>query len=199
MLLTVNVLMNPPGERFGGKHLEAFIQEKENEDDPEEGDISFGPGYSILYPLSASRALITVDLCTPDLLFIFWASICIPVPLSPANMTTLMFDALDDFLTKMKEADCQFTVFPHNLAQYGTLTKLPCLIKEPEDHPIEVDDWIIYFPQAKPWFNGSYVYTTALIVCSMPLSKLLKEPGDWFKESKFGLWEATIQTEAPVW
>jgi len=38
----------------------------------------------------------------------------------------------------------------------------------------------------------------ALISSSTPLGQLVKEQADWFKESKFGLWEATIQSEAPV-
>jgi len=39
---------------------------------------------------------------------------------------------------------------------------------------------------------------TAFIGSSIPLGRLVKEQADWFKESKFGLWEATIQSEAPV-
>jgi len=42
-----------------------------------------------------------------------------------------MFDALDEFVTKMKEADRQFTVFPHNLSKYGTLDNLPHFIDDP--------------------------------------------------------------------
>jgi len=61
-----------------------------------------------------------------------------------------------------------------------------------------VDDWLTYFPQAKPHFNGGNVYTMALIGSSIPLGWLVKEQADWFKELKFGLWEATIQSEAPV-
>ena len=61
-----------------------------------------------------------------------------------------MFNALDNFLTKMKEADHQFTVFPHNLSKYGTLDNLPHILKDPEDLPMEVDNWLVYFPQAKP-------------------------------------------------
>jgi len=53
----------------------------------------------------------------------------------------------------MKEADRRFTVFPHNISKYGTLENLPCPIKEPEDLPTEVDEWLEYFPQAKPHFN----------------------------------------------
>jgi len=109
-----------------------------------------------------------------------------------------MFDALDEFLTKMKEADRCFTVFPHNLSHYGSLNNLPCSIEDPDNLPTEVEDWLVYFLQAKPRFNGGNVYTTALIGSSIPLGRIMKEQGDWFKESKFGLWEATIQTKVPV-
>jgi len=86
-----------------------------------------------------------------------------------------MFDVLDDFLTKMKEANCHFTVFPHNLSQYGTLDNLPHVIEELEDLRTEVDDWLVYFPQAKLRYNGGDVYTTALLGCSIPLGKIMKE------------------------
>jgi len=72
------------------------------------------------------------------------------------------------------------------------------LIEDPEDLPTKVDNWLIYFPQAKPRFNGGNVYTMALIGSSIRLGRLVKKQADWFKESKFVLWEATIQTEAPV-
>jgi len=98
----------------------------------------------------------------------------------------------------MKEADRKFTVFPHNISKYGTLANLPCSIKEQEDLPTKVNEWLEYFPQAKPCFNGGDVYTSALIRGSIPLSRLMKEQNEWFKESRFSLWESTIQTEAPV-
>jgi len=109
-----------------------------------------------------------------------------------------MFDALDEFLTKMKEADHWFMVFPHNLSQYGTMENLPFLIEESEDLPTEINNWLTYFPQAKPRFNGGDVYTTALIGCSILLGWIMKEQSSWFKETRFGLWEATIQTELLV-
>ncbi len=101
------------------------------------------------------------------------------MPSAPSNATDAMFDVLDNFLTKMKEADCHFTVFPHNLSQYGTLDNLPHVIEELEDLPTEVDDWLVYFPQAKPRYNGGDVYTTALLGCSIPLRKIMKENNDW--------------------
>jgi len=109
-----------------------------------------------------------------------------------------MFNALDEFLTKMQEADWKFMVFPHNLSQYGSLTSLPSMLDDLECLPMEVDNWLIYFPQVKPRFQGGDVYTSALIGTSIPLGWATKVQSDWFKESRFGLSEANIQTEAPV-
>jgi len=63
-----------------------------------------------------------------------------------------MFDALDKFLTKMQEADRKFSIFPHNLSQYGSLAALPPTLNNPERLPSEVDDWLVYFPQEKSRF-----------------------------------------------
>jgi len=128
-----------------GKHFNDFIWEKENKNDPKEGEISLGGGHTFFWPPSTSRALVAVDLCTPDLQHVFWVSICILVPLAPGNATDTMFNARDKFLTRMKEADWQFTVFPHNLSQYGTLANILSPIEEPEDLPTEVGDCFIYF------------------------------------------------------
>jgi len=85
----------------------------------------------------ASRALIEADLCTPNLPFIFWASICIPVLPSPVNATNAMFDALDEFLSKTKETDQPI----HYLAQYGTLVNLQSSVEDLEDLSTEVNNW----------------------------------------------------------
>jgi len=37
-----------------------------------------------------------------------------------------------------------------------------------------------------------------LVGMSLPLGKITKAPSDWFKETWYGIWEASIQTEAPV-
>jgi len=193
--------METDGAEELGKHLDDLVgnnNDKEEDEAPNEEEISFGPGHLFFCPPSFACTFVASDLRTPDLQNIMWTSIRIPVPSAPANTTDAMFDALDEFLTKMKEADRCFTVFPHNLSQYGSLNNLPRSIEDPDDLPMEVDDWLVYFPQAKPHFNGGNIYTTALISSSIPLGCILKEQGDWFKESKFGLWEATIQTKVPV-
>jgi len=89
-------------------------------------------------------------------------------------------------------------VFLHNLSHYSTLTNLPKLTKDPEDLPSKVNEWLTYFPQAKPRFHGGDVYTMVLISCSSPLSKIMKENGNSFQEAHFGMWEADIQTGTPV-
>jgi len=195
-LKNLNQDMETDGSEELGWHLDHFINEADTNKTPQDEEISFGSTQT--YPPSSNRAFVARDLQSPDLPHIFWASICIPVPAAPSNATDAVFDALDKFLTKMKEADCKFTVFPHNLSQYGTLDNLPHAIEDPDDLPMEVDKWLTYFPQAKPRYNGGDVYTSALLGCSVPLGKIMKENSNWFQETRFGLWEATIQMEVPV-
>jgi len=102
---TSNPDMETEGNEELGKHLDKLINEKESKEDPQEEEISFGGGHSFFCPPSFARAFVANNLRTPDLQHIFWASIRIPVPLAPSNATDAMFDALDEFLTKMKEAD----------------------------------------------------------------------------------------------
>jgi len=192
--------METDGAEEFGKHLDNLVGNNDDEEEDEaqnEEEISFRPGHLFFRPPSFSCAFVASDLRTPDLQNIIWASIQIPVPSAPGNATDAMFDALDVFLTKMKEADRCFTVFPHNLSHYGSLNNLPHLIEDPDDLPTEVDDWLVYFLQAKPSFNGGNVYTTALIGSSVPLGQIVKEQGDWFKESKFGLWEGNYPNRSP--
>jgi len=70
-----------------GKHLNKFIQEQEEEEEPQDGEISFGPGHSFFRPPSFSRVLVAQDLQMPDLPHIFWASIWLPLLASPTNAT----------------------------------------------------------------------------------------------------------------
>jgi len=124
------------------KYLEVFIKEKENEDNLEEGKITFSPGHLVFQPPLAVQTMIAIDLRTPDLPFL-WASICILVLALPSNATDVNFDNLNKFLTKMKEGDQWFTVFSHNLSHYGTLNL-----------PIEVNKWLVYFPKKNLIIQG---------------------------------------------
>jgi len=189
--------MDTDGSEELGKHLESFINDVDTKDDKQVEEISFSGDHTFFRPPSFARAFVVQDLCTPNLPHIFWASIRIPVLPTPGNMTDAMFDALDKFVTKMKKADHQFTVFPHNLSKYGMLDNLPHSLEDLEDLPTEVDDWLD-FPQAKPHYNGRDVYMTVLLGLSIPLGRIMKEHNEWFCKIHFGLWEATIQTKSPV-
>jgi len=117
-----------------------FVQEQEEEEELQDGEISFGPSHSFFWPPSFPRALVTQDLRTPDLPHIFCASIRLPLPASLTNATDAMFDALDKFLIKMQEVDCKFLIFLHNLSQYGSLTALPLTLDNPEALLLKVVD-----------------------------------------------------------
>jgi len=95
-----------------GKHLDKFVEEQEEEEEPQDGEISFGPSHSFFRPPSFSRAMVAQDLHTPDLPYIFWALLWLPLPASPTNAMDAIFDALDKFLTKMQEADRKFSISP---------------------------------------------------------------------------------------
>jgi len=101
------------------KHLDEFAQQEAEEGEgPMEGEILFSPGHTFFRPPLFSRALVTQDLHTPNLQHIFWAVIQILLPPSPTNATDAMFDTLDEFVTKMQEANQRFLIFPttsHNM------------------------------------------------------------------------------------
>jgi len=111
--------METDGSDKLGKHLDTLIDDMDTDDVPQDKEISFGVSQSFFRPPSFARAFVAQDLRTPDLPHIFWASIRIPVLLAPSNATNAMFDTFDDFLTKMKEVDHRFTVFPTTSPNMG--------------------------------------------------------------------------------
>jgi len=54
-------------------------------------------------------------------------------------------------------------------------------LDDPKALPLEVDNWLVYFLQAKPRFQGDNIYTMALVGMSIPLGKIMKMQMDWFK------------------
>jgi len=67
-----------------------------------------------------------------------------------------------------------------------------------EDLPEDIDEWLIYFPQAKPWVSGGNTYTTVLLGFSIPFPKLMKQLSHWFMKKQHGLWLASLQSEQPT-
>jgi len=165
---TLNQYMETDGLEELGKHLESFINDVDTEEEKQNEEISFGGDHTFFRPPSFAQAFVVQDLRSPDLPHMFWASIWIPVPPTLGNATDAMFDALDEFVTKMKEADRHFTVFLHNLSHYGTLDNLPHSIEDPDDLPTEVDNWLVYFPQAKPRYNGGMSTQRPSLVSAYP-------------------------------
>ncbi len=108
------------------------------------------------------------------------------------------FEVLDEFFTKFQEADKKFTVFPHPISKYGTMSNMPKLINNPYSIPIKVEDWLDCFPQAKPGFLDRELYTSVLLGCSVPLPEILKTLESWFQETYYGMWHTEIQSEICV-
>jgi len=106
-----------------------------------------------------------------------------------------MFEYLEQFITHMLNADVHFSVFPHNLSAYESLEDLPEPIEDPDHLPAEVDEWLEYFPGARPWARGGDTYTSVLIGMHEPFPKIIKDTATWFWKTKFGLWKSSLQSE----
>jgi len=133
-----------------------------------------------------------------DGLYVFWANIRIPIPKNPDNPVSSMFEHLETFVSHMLEADAHFSVFPHNLSKYESIEDLPEPIEDPNQLPGKVDEWLEYFPGARPRAWGGYTYTSALLSFREPFTKVIKETALWLHKSKFGLWKSSLQSEKPV-
>jgi len=130
--------------------------------------------------------------------FVLWANLKIPTLEKPGNAADAMFDCLADFIEATGKEDKQFQVFPYHLSRYKLVMDLPPSITNLDSLPEEVDDWFNYFPGAKPRAKGGNVYMTLLISLSMPFVTFIKKLSPWCKEKKYGLWEASLQSEKPT-
>jgi len=65
-----------------------------------------------------------------------------------------VYNAWEEFVTQLVEDDPHFIVYPYNLSAYKSVEDLPPLIETADDLPDDIDDWLEYFPQAKPWVSG---------------------------------------------
>jgi len=109
-----------------------------------------------------------------------------------------VYDALEEFVTQLAEEDPHFIVYPHNLSKYKSMEDLPPLIKTAEDLLDDIDDWLTYFPQAKPWILGGDTYTSLLIGLSILFPKLVKSLSLWMRNKCYSLWKAYLQSEQPT-
>jgi len=51
----------------------------------------------------------------------------------------------------------------------------------------KIDDWLQYFPQAKPHSRGGNVYAVMLLGLCSPFTAFIKKLSLWCKEKKFSL------------
>jgi len=130
--------------------------------------------------------------------YVIWATICIPILEKPADPVSTMFEHLKTFITNMLKADAHFSIFLHNLSEYKSLDDLPEPIKDPDQQPANVDEWLEYFPGACPRAHGEYIYTSALLGFREPFPKVVKEMAPWLWKSKCGLCKSSLQLEKPI-
>ena len=149
-------------------------------------------------PPSYYRTLMEETLRDDDRPYVFWASIRIPIPEKPDDPITTMFDHLQNFMVHMLEADAHFTVFPYNLSNYETLDDMPEPLEDPDHIPGEVEEWLEYFPGARPRASGGNTYTSVLLGFREPFPNVIKATATWLRKTKFGLWKSSLQSEKPV-
>jgi len=129
---------------------------------------------------------------------VLWATLKILAPEKPGNAADAMFDCLADFVEAAGEEDKHFCIFAYHLSRYKSVAALPPAIVDLDSLPEEVDEWLPYFPGAKPRVKRGNVYTAILIGLSTPFVTFIKKLSLWCKEKKYGLWEASLQSEKPT-
>jgi len=137
-------------------------------------------------------------LCDDDCPYVFWALLWLPIPKDPVNPMAAVFDALKDFIMKLANEDPNFVVFPHNVSKYESVEDLPPPIETLDDLPRDIDEWLLYFPQAKPRISSGDMYNVLLIGLSILLPKLVKNLSVWMRNKRYGLWKAYLQSEWPM-
>jgi len=93
---------------------------------------------------------------------------------------------------------CSLHSFPHNISKYELIEDLPELLDNVDNLPDDVDEWLVYCPQACPRARGSYTYTSVLLGFHEPFPKVIKAMASWFQKTKFGLWKSLLQLEKPT-
>jgi len=112
-----------------------------------------------MVPSLFSHELSEESLQDDDHLFVLWANLKIPQPENPGRAADAMFDCLVDFIEAAGEEDKKFIVFPYNLSNYKAVSDLLAGVVDLDSQLEEIDEWLSYFPQAKPRSKGSNVYT----------------------------------------
>jgi len=109
-----------------------------------------------------------------------------------------VYDTLEEFIAQMVDEDPNFIVYPYHLSKYESVEDLPPPIETQEDLPDDIDEWLDYFPRAKPRISGGDTYTVLLIDMSVPFPKVIKNLSGWMRNKWFGIWKAYLQLEQPT-
>ncbi len=77
------------------------------------------------------------------------------------------------------EDDC-FAVFPYNLSFYLDPGDLPPPLNNLDLVLDAIDEWLQYFPEAKPQAHGGNLYTLVLVGFGKLFPKVMKAMAPWF-------------------
>jgi len=90
-----------------------------------------------------------------------------------------IYNALEEFVMQMAEEDPHFVVFPYNFSDYKSMDDLLPPIKTMDDLLDDINEWLMYFSQAKSRISGGDTYMALLMGLSIPLPKLIKNLSTW--------------------
>jgi len=109
----------------------------------------------------------------------------------------MRYSMVSRFIDAATKEDKPFVIFPYHWSDYNLVEELPPVINNVETMPEEVEDWLHYFPEAKPHGQGGDIYIAILIGLSI-FPKFYQEISLWCREKKYGLWLSSLQSEKPV-
>jgi len=116
---------------------------------------------------SFNQPIMEETLCDHDWPYVFWVSLQLPIPKDLVNPMAVVYDALEEFITQLAEEDPNFVVFPYHWSDFKSIDNLPPPIETADNLP-DIDEWLEYFPQAKPRISRGDTYTALLIGLSVP-------------------------------
>jgi len=136
-------------------------------------------------------------LCNDDHPYIFWASLKLHIPKDPVNPMAAVYNVLEEFMTMLAEEDLHFVVYHHNLSKFNSVEDLLLPIETVDDLLDDINEWMTYFPQAKPCILGGDTCMVLLIDLSIPFPNLIKLLSAWMGNKHYGLWKVYLQSEQP--
>jgi len=120
-------------------------------------------------------------------------------PRKVVDPVATMFKYLEMFMTTCLMLMPTSWFFPTiSASKYKSIEDLQELLEDPDHLPDDINEWLVYFPQAQPRARGGYTYTLVLLGFHEPFPKVIKAMVSWFQKMKFGLWKSLLQLEKPI-